>query len=300
MPRKPGAELITIVAAFLWGSSFVAVKHGLGAMDPFWFLALRLWVAVAFILVSIKLLVGRIDPSLLKRKEIWLLGALNAAGFSGQFLGLTLTTATKAALLIDINVVFVALFAIPILKDKLDKMLGLAVIIGLIGIFLVTTEGDLASLRSGGFYGDIIVFGAGVVWAFYIILQKKTVDDSVPLLPLSAWVFLTTAIFVTPFAFLTPFTMPSVESWLVIIYLGIFCTAFAYILWAAGLRDLSATRSSILITTEIVFALVLAWLMLSERLNWVGLAGGGLIMVAAALASVKKGAAEAIRVAGYD
>jgi drug/metabolite transporter (DMT)-like permease len=76
----------------------------------------------------------------------------------------------------------------------------------------------------------------------------------------------------------------SVQHWLIIGWLAVVNTAFAFTLWNRTLRTLTAVESSIINSTMLAQIAVLAWLFLGESLTWqraVGLvlAGQGTVLV---------------------
>jgi len=56
-------------------------------------------------------------------------------------------------------------------------------------------------------------------------------------------------------------------SWLIVIWLAVVNTAFAFTLWNHTLRTLSAVESSIINNTMLVQIALLAWIFLGERLS---------------------------------
>jgi drug/metabolite transporter (DMT)-like permease len=72
-------------------------------------------------------------------------------------------------------------------------------------------------------------------------------------------------------------------------YTAVLCTVAPFFLWSWGLRRISATTSSVLMLSEVIFALILAGIILGERLSAGAIVGSGLIIGAAVLASRETG-----------
>lgn len=287
-----GAVLATLAAGLLWGSSFAVVKIGLRSIDPFWFVFLRFAVAsVLAVLVSV--MTGRIAGvlALLKNPLVMWLGVSNAAGFVFQFKGQTMTTASNAALLINTSTIFVAIASRIVLRERFGPMKVLAVLIGLAGVFLVTTGGRPATGVGPALRGDLLVVTAAFLWTFFILLDKRIVTShAVDVRALTAAMVTVTAVTALPVALVFGrggFPGPSVELWTVP-YTAVFCTIAPFLLWTWGLKHITATTSSVVLLTEVVFALTLASLLLGERLSPLAFLGSAMILAAVALASRDK------------
>jgi len=281
------ATLLVFSASLIWGSSFPAVKWGLNlGLDPLFFVIFRFLIAV---IVALPLLFY-----LLKGKGFFesfssfflILGLLNALALIFQFYGMELTTAGKSALLINLNVVFVALISYKFLGESFSFKKVLAVFVGVFGAILITTEGNLETVSSKTFLGDMMVLSAGFFWAVFIIMSKKWLDNpgenssAQGGLITNLWVIIITGVFLLLLLPLTDTGDVLKLDWkeiLVIVYLGVFCTVLAFGAWYVSLEEMEATTSAVWLLLEIVFAVILSVLFLSERINFFILSGGILI-----------------------
>ena len=185
------AIVVLVISSILWGSSFVSIKIGLEYVNPYDFAFLRLAVASA-IMVSALVIRGGMRLSVLKEGSVWILGLLNGFAFSLQYLGLLYTTAGKTALLVNLNVVIVALLSWRMFGERIGSSKILGVALGVIGAAMIATNGDLSTLMQGEIIGDVLVFSAGLVWAFFIVLLKRILSQSERnVIELSAVVMLT-------------------------------------------------------------------------------------------------------------
>lgn len=281
-------EAFLIISSFLWGTSFVASKIGVGEVDPFLFALLR-WLIAAPVLVLVAYLFTDFDLSIFKDKILWLIGLLNAVGLFLQNEGMTSTTATNAVLLVDINVVFVAILAALILKESITKFTILGLLIGLLGVFIVSTGGDLGKMTDGSLTGNLLVLAAGIVWAFYIVYQKMAIDKHPDVLMMTSSVVVTTLIASIPIAliFTESYALPT-NGLMAAMYVALICTGGAFMLYIAGLRGKGATDSSIILLLEIVFAMIFAYLILGEVPDILTAVGGVLIVSAIVLVSLQE------------
>jgi drug/metabolite transporter (DMT)-like permease len=273
-------EWFLVLASLIWGTSFAASKIALEHVDPF-YLALTRFVIGAGVLLLVAFILGRFSLNVFRDPIVWLIGLLNAVGQFMQNYGMQSTSATNTVLLVDINVVFVALIAAVVLKESLTRYTFYGLGLGLVGVAIISTGGDVGHMLNGNFVGNLIVFLGGVVWAFYIVYQKKALIKNTDVYMISAGAITTTAIFGVPIGLLlSSSTATDLGGYLAIIYLGVACTAGAFLFYIAGLKGKGATDSSIILFLEIVFAMLFAFILLSE-IPTVFTAIGGVFIIAA-------------------
>ena len=146
---------------FVWGTSFVIVKNAFAGSPPLQFLFWRFLIASA-ILAPLAIRRAR-TPGLLRDGLV--VGALLAGGMSLQVLGVPSTTASKAAFLTGLSVVLTP-FAAYLRSRRLpsaENAVGVA--LAGAGFLLLTYPPEGAHFNRG----DVLVFGCGVVFAFYIV-----------------------------------------------------------------------------------------------------------------------------------
>ncbi len=282
-------ELLTIFSSVFWGSSFVAIKLGLAYSGIYWFLLER-FVAASFVGVAILSLWRGLDRSYFRRGYVWMLGILNAAGFILQYLALSQTTPGKTALLVNLDVVIVAIVSGYYLKEKIGGNKLFALLVGGFGLFLVTTHGVLGQLGGMQARGDLLAFLSGLVWTFYIVKVRQLVTQdgiSTSQLTVALLVSTTSALILPTLLLETNYSTPT-TSVLYVVYTGVACTTIPLLLWAEGLRKITATVSSIVLLLEILFAFVFAVPLGLENFGPLDAAGGALILFAIFLATWEK------------
>ncbi|MGA2460837.1 MAG: EamA family transporter [Candidatus Bathyarchaeia archaeon] len=274
------AIVLLLITNILWGSSFVSVKIGLAYVNAYSFAFLRLALASAILLTAL-ILCGRFNLKSIREPFVWMLGLLNGLGFSLQYVGQIFTTPAKTALLVDVNVVVVAIISWRMFNETFGLRKQLAVVLSVVGAIMITTNGDFSTLSQGELLGDALVFLAGLAWALFIICNKRLLlraDRNV--IELSTFVLFTTALLLLPMALLFGNLSSSavpLEGWVWVAYTAIVCTIVPYALWIAALKQVTATISSVVGMLEIVAAMVLSGLVLGETYNTVTLLGAGLV-----------------------
>ena len=277
-------------AAFLWGTSFPLIEIGYaGGLRPYAFLYYRYVIATLALLV-IAIATRNVRFDLFKEPRLLLLAGLNLVGYITQFLGQDLTTASKASLLVNVNVLMTALLAVWFLRERLGRGLLVGCGLGLVGLFLLTTNGDLSTLRltNKELVGDLLAFTTGICWTIYILVAKRFLDRH----DTNAISF-TLVIFVVTTVLLLPITMVmeglsytgTPKAGGAIVYLALFSSVGAFLLWQQGLKEIPASVSSILLLFEVLVALAISIPLLGERLGGWSAVGAALILTSIYLAS---------------
>ncbi len=288
--RDPqNAVMLTVLASLIWGTSFPGTKWGLGYVgNDVLFLWLRFVIASAVTLGFVTY-VGKFSFSVLKEPVMWLIGGLNALGFVLQYVGLTLTSASKTALLVDINVVGVALISYFAFRERLSRLQTIGIVVGMLGVVLITADKGF-SFNTAELAGDLMVYVAGWSWAFFIVLSKKTLARRTGIEVSSGAIATCTAWLIVPVGYLyfsgADCTIEPL-GWSAIIYLGLMCTSAATLLWALGLEGVSATASATIMLIEVLTALAISMGLLGETMRTAAIAGGVLVLMSIYLVASK-------------
>jgi drug/metabolite transporter (DMT)-like permease len=160
----------------------------------------------------------------------------------------------------------------------------------MVGVLFISTNGDLSAIYSGTFWGNILVLAAGWLWAFYIVFQKKNLARNTDVLMVTGAIIFETMLFLIPMTLLlTPSFSFALDGWIAVLYIGLFCTFAANLLYNAGLQGTKASASSIILLLEIVFAMIFAVILLAEMPSMVTALGGGLILLSIGIISYSNG-----------
>lgn len=254
-------NLSAILAAFIWGSAFIAQEMCSGYLGAFSITALRSIVAVIVLAVMVTIL-NKTGKSTVKAKN----KSYNKRLIKGGVLcGIALTAATilqqsgiaqsgagKSAFITAMYVVIVPILGLFI-KKRAAANVWVSVFICIIGFYFLCLYGQ-GSLGISG--GDFLVFLCAVIFAVHILIIENFSDvDSIEL---SCVQFFVVAVVSTIFMFLFEnINISSVISCILpILYLGIFSSGIAYTLQMVALKDSNPTVITLLLSLESVFAIL--------------------------------------------
>ncbi|MGB9915630.1 MAG: DMT family transporter [Candidatus Bathyarchaeales archaeon] len=283
---KKKAVLATLAAGFMWGTSFPAIKIGLQYMDAYAFVFLRFLVA-ALTMLATMLLTRNCSLSFNKKRLILSLGLVNGTAYLLQYVGMVYTSAAASSLYVNLTVIWVALLSPVSLKERLSRKKMAGVFVSLIGIVLMTTNLDFASLATATILSSFLVIVAGFLWAVFIIYNKPLVHESSNLIQSMTWLLVFTMLPLLPAAAVSTKSISALPAtaWFAILYTAVFCWVIPYYLWLKGLRHISPITSTVVLLTEIVVATVISMLFLGEVFTFISGIGAILIIIAILLAS---------------
>jgi drug/metabolite transporter (DMT)-like permease len=279
--KKIKAIILTGIASVLWGTSFPAIKIGLRYVDAYMFVFLRFLLA-SIVMLFLLLIRRNFGFEFAKNRVVWFLGIANGVAYLFQYVGMNSTSASKSSLLVNLSAIWVAILSWLILKERLGNRRALGIILGVVGVFLITTNLDFQMLGQGAIVGDLLVLLSGVVWAFFTVYNKRLVSGVRDIIQPTTWVIFITLLPLIPcllFSTSSPSHLPA-DAWLAIAYTAIFCWVIPYYLWSEGLKYISAVNSTIILLAEVLVALAISSIFLNEMLTLISGIGAFLIISA--------------------
>src|SRR5579862_698244 len=173
--KSPGAAL-ALLSALLFGASTPLAKALLGEVSP-WLLAglLYLGSGLGLLLVaSIRRALGHAPTEApLQRADLpWLGAVILAGGIIGPVLlmiGLSLTAASAASLLLNLEGVFTLAIAWIVFRENVDLRIGFGAAAILLGALLLSWRSEIG----GASWGMLAIAGACLAWAIDNNLTRK-------------------------------------------------------------------------------------------------------------------------------
>ena len=283
------ARLVAVPA--IWGGTFVAGKHVVAVLSPMMGSFARYVIACVALLVAAFLLEGGL-PKLSRKQWIatFVLGTLGVFAYNLFFMAaLERLPGSRAALIIALNPVITIAISAVVLKEHLSARRWVGVAIALLGVWIVISHGDIASLKSAGIgAGELFMFGAVTSWALYTIIGRKVLGGLTPLAATNyaaLWGTLLLAGAAAPE--FGSVTMAEFDGTLVgsLLYLGIAGTALAFVWYYMSVKKLGTAVTSIFNNLVPVFGVAISVLVLGEPLLASMLIGGAIAIVGVMMVS---------------
>lgn len=260
--KRVQAHLLLLLTAIIWGSAFVFQKFATEQLSSWFITAARFSIAAV-------LLWGITFPKWGKLNKGYLLGGLITGttmglGTAVQTVALTLgTTPGKSAFLTAIYCVIVPFFYWFVSKEKPQKNHVLAAIICLIGIGLISLNGDMTMQA-----GDIVTLICGVIFACDLTAVAWFAKGRDPILLTTMQITFSAVVgWIGTFATQGLPTQISMEAAGNVLYLALFSTALCLFLQAYGLKHTDAAVGTILLSLESVFGVIFSVLLYHETVT---------------------------------
>jgi drug/metabolite transporter (DMT)-like permease len=268
-----------------WGFSFIGTKLALQSFSPFTLMFLRFSLASVFFLV-IFLYKGFPRFTRKQHLKLFLLSFFEPGlYFTFETYGLRLTTASKAALIIALVPVAVAVLSRIALKEKLSARSIAGIVLSIFGIAVLVFGGREDILGSdSSILGDLLIFGAVVSVAFYMILVRDLGKEASSF-GITGYQIFYGAFFFAPFFLLNPRPVGPVLPGSVgaVLFLASFATIGGFLCYNYALSKVSASRAAIFINGIPVVTAAGAWVILGERLGPVQFLGAAVVILAVTL-----------------
>ncbi len=295
MTKRMRGNALLLLAAFIWGLSFVAQSEGMKYIGPFAFIGIRSMLAGVSlaIFLGVRALVTsgkrRVKESVQsipedaaeakreRRKNLFLgggcCGVILFAATMLQQIGILHTNEPgKAGFITALYLILVPLAGI-FFRKKIGLKIWIAVVLGVCGMYLLCiTEGFHMAT------GDLYLLGCAFVFTLHILVIdhfSPKVDGVV----MSCIQFLLCGVFGMTGMFLTETVELShvLSAWLPLVFSGVFSGGIAYTLQIVAQKDTEPAIASLLMSLESVFAVFGEWLILGQLLSGREFAGCGLM-----------------------
>jgi drug/metabolite transporter (DMT)-like permease len=282
-----------------WGASFVAARMVLHAvppdrtaLSPTVLAALRFSLAALFFLPA---LARSLWSRRLTLTGLLKLGALGQLTFTVyfwlQYTGVQLTNASVGAILVvGLIPAATATMAHVLREERLSRLSVVALALGLAGVVIIQSP----SIGSGGLRaafspGALCLVADAAAFAVYSTLSKRWMATVSPV-DLTGGTMLGGAVGLLLLSLIDPagsrwssLGQLSARQWIAILFLVLICSIGAYVAYNFALSRIPASRAALYIYFEPVITVVLAAILLGERLSLAALFGALVIAVSVAL-----------------
>ena len=274
---------LLIFASISWAGSFIAVRLTYQEIPPFMLGFLRFVIATPVMFLILFVLKKPLFIPIRKLPQLIVLALTGVTLlYMFQFTGVSLTSASMGGVLINTNVLFISLFSALFLHERFTKGKLLGIIISFIGVIFVffgQMNPETITYSNSFFLGSIMVILSAICWAVYSIVGKHMLKKEDPLV-VNAHAFLLGTLFFFPFVYSDMSAVVakiSISGIIAVLYLGLFCSVFAYIAWYFALSKSEAAESAVFLNLIPLFTILFS-MFIGELPTQLFLLGAGCIV----------------------
>jgi len=295
-PSRPVIASLIGLIVVIWAVNFIAAKIGLRYFPPLTMASFRVCgagvVMVPFYLCLRRLRFFAQSAAGRKRgftrQDAWTFLYLGFFGVSvNQFcftLGLHYTSVSHSAILVGMGPIYTLILAVILRMERATWHKAVGMAIAFTGIAVLASEQGI-STHSPSLLGDAITMTGSFGFAMYAVLGKRVAHDY-DALTMTAYNHFAGALVVLPLAVHQAWVMGAArnwravpwQGWAAILYMGLFGSAVAYLLYYWLLRYLEASQLSAFTYLLPVLASILGILALGEKGSWTEILGGALAL----------------------
>ncbi|MBM4422093.1 MAG: DMT family transporter [Chloroflexi bacterium] len=287
-PPRLIAILQALFVTFLWATSWVLIKIGLADIPPLTFAGLRYFMAF-LCLLPFAFQRERLERLRALPRREWarlaVLGLLFYAVAQGaQFVALAYLPAVTISLLLNFNTIVIALLGIAFLAERPRAVQWVGVAISIIGALVFFYPVAFLAHEGIGYAAVLAcLFANAIASVMSRGVNREARLDALSVTAVSMGVGAVVLLVGGAAAQGVPIISPI--NWLIILWMAVVNTAFAFTLFNHALRTLTAVESSVIVSTMLVMIAVLAWLFLGEQITLQK--GAGMLLVGAGVVIVQ-------------
>jgi drug/metabolite transporter (DMT)-like permease len=271
------AEGAIVVAALLFGVTFVLVQDAIEDITPTAYVTLRFTVGAAALAPFAYVLARRHAVS---AKLLWRAGAIAGAllfvAYTFQTVGLQYTEASTSAFITGLYSAFTPIVEAVVRRRVPPPMVCVGIAIATLGLFFLTGA-ELALGR-----GELLTLGCAITFAVWIVYQGGYANR-LPAIPFMAAQMVVLAGVSLPSTAATGIGELTALALFAAVFTGVACSSVALTLQLYGQRRVSPSRAGLILLLEPVFAGIAGYVV-GERLGALRLAGAAAILVGIGIA----------------
>jgi drug/metabolite transporter (DMT)-like permease len=297
MSKRTLALIAATIVSIIYGLTFTIAKDVMpNYIDSFGFIVIRVggatilfWMSWVLSRKSAKIRNEKIDRADFPR-IVWaaFFGvALNMLSF---FKGLSLTSPISASVLMVSTPIIVLILSAIILKERMQKLMIIGIVLGLIGTAVLILYGKSSGNASNPTLGNFLVFMNATSYGLYLVIVKKLMQKYNPF-NFAKWIYLIGFLMVLPFGWnefeVVNWSLMPIAVYWKICFVIVFSTFGTYMLNLLSMRELKPTTVAVFVYLQPFFATIFAISLGKDDLSVVKIVSAIMIFIGVYLVTQK-------------
>jgi DME family drug/metabolite transporter len=280
--------ILVLLATFLWGTTGTTQAFSPAEATPLVIGTMRMIIGGLFLTI-----IAIINKSFTKESK-WpfiptILGILGVALYQVCFFYAVKLTGVAVGTIIAIGCspIIMGILSRIVFNERITKIWILSTFLAILGGVLLILSENSGEINLN-IIGIILALGAGTSYSVYAVACKKLlkynqVDAIMTVFFAGAGLLMLPTLFFADISWIA-----TTNGFLLMLYLGIFATAFSYMLFSRGLKLISVSTAGTLSLGEPLTAALLGIFLLDETIKFQGILGIFLLFLGLLLLSVKR------------
>ncbi len=250
------------ISSLIWGASFPVTKIALSSASP---------IMLAFLRYGITslILIPFLFPFYIKIKDFIILGLFSVTFPTIlQNIGIQYTHAYISGFIQSTGPLYTLILAYLLIKEKITKQKILGLIIAISATYFVVSPAG-----GGSLWGNLLVLFSAISYSMGGVIAKNLLNNGYKVIQILSFSSLAGAIFLFPCLFLEK-TEVSHESISIAVFLAIFTTIFAYILWYSAMEKIEVSKLSFFTFMMPLFSVIFSGVFLNEKIKTLTIIAG--------------------------
>ncbi|WP_373709883.1 DMT family transporter [Kaistella sp.] len=285
MLTKPRIALLIGILCISIFPVIVRMNLTSGLISAFYRMAIATVIILPFALYKEKLKLENIKMLL----PMMVCGILFASDIAVWNISIQNSSATQATLLTNLSPIWVGVFSLLFLSFRPRKSFWLGTLIALIGMTVFVGVDTILNLQLDfAFFLGVL---SGVLYALYILVSKSVLEKLEVITFITySMIFSTIFLLIINVAFGEQFFGFSNKAWISLFVQGIVCQLIAWLLISYSTQKMRATRVSLSLLSQAIFATILAAIFVNEKITSVQMIGSVIILAGIATTFYEKNA----------
>lgn len=283
MLTKPRLALLIGILCISIFPVIVRLNLTSGLISAFYRMAIATAIILPFALYHKKLKLENIKMLV----PMMVCGILFASDIAVWNISIQNSSATQATLLTNLSPIWVGVFSLIFLKFRPRKSFWLGTLIALIGMTVFVGVDTILNLQLDfAFFLGVL---SGALYALYILVSKSVLEKLEVITFITySMIFSTVFLFIVNVAFGEQFFGFSNKAWISLFVQGIVCQLIAWLLISYSTQKMRATRVSLSLLSQAIFATILAAIFVNEKITSVQMIGSVIILAGIATTFYEK------------
>lgn len=265
------------LVSFFWGTTYVASRVGAQQMPGLFMAGVRQFVS-GLILVSFFLARGYKLPDMKELKRISVQGIFLLCIANGLLTwALEYISGGLAAIIVAMVPLFIALFSMALSGNaRLSKWMMAGLVIGFAGVLLIFSDYTAEMKNRNFLFGIGLSLISVISWSFGTVYTSRQKSSINILFNVGLQMFIAGSIMLLVCGATGKYTNladAGYDSWMALLYLIVFGSLIAYSAFVFAVSKLPPTLVSVYAYINPVVAVLLGWLLLSEKMNMIMVTG---------------------------